>query len=242
MVTGCCRSKSTRSEHECEMDIDVRRFLRFVPPLPCPGGGQAVFETKPGPQPERQTTVLRKVASFGIPICCVTTPLFEHVSRGDLTCSFGVPTPRGGRKRNDNDTDEQNCSQGMGERGSKAYKVRWSAWASKFKWRRSALPRRCACGIDEPAFSPGWGPRGASILWTWNIREISHQVKMASAEEMEGKRAGIRRLVCDQVCCTRRSSAQEIFDAQKNPASSLRGYLPSQTVLAAGSAPPSSGS
>lgn len=206
------------------------------------GGGQAVFETKPGPQPERQTTVLRKVASFGIPICCVTTPLFEHVSRGDLTCSFGVPTPRGGRKRNDNDADEQNCSQGMGERGSKAYKVRWSAWASKFKWRRSALPRRCACGIDEPAFSPGWGPRGASILWTWNIREISHQVKMASAEEMEGKRAGIRRLVCDQVCCTRRSSAQEIFDAQKNPASSLRGYLPSQTVLAAGSAPPSFGS
>lgn len=86
------------------------------------------------------------------------------------------------------------------------------------------------------------GAEGGVILWTWNIREISHQVKMASAEEMEGKRAGIRRLVCDQVCCTRRSSAQEIFDAQKNPAPSLRGHLPSQTALAAGSAPPSFGS
>lgn len=86
------------------------------------------------------------------------------------------------------------------------------------------------------------GAEGASILWTWNIREISQQVKMASAEEMEGQRAGIRRLVCDQVCCTRRSPAQEMFDAQKNPASSLRGYLPCQTVLAAGSAPPSFGS
>lgn len=65
------------------------------------------FETKPGPQPDDHC----EVASFGIPICCVTTPLmnmgdFEHVS------------PRG---------VDMSASQTI------------------------------ACGIEEPAFSPGWG-------------------------------------------------------------------------------------